>query len=244
MGPCEPTQPHPNLDRHRRPPRRVMASTRSYPPRASGPRRQLASSSRSQLETRAIRVALLLTWQVSSIGVRWRPSLTAAIVTHLVTRSTPRMLAIPAALDSVYGEATEAHPEHSEDSSDGRQRHHVRLAQRAFRNGSTGSHRLIRLAGLVDWLLRRSFRPRPLPASGLIRWHVGTPPAAAGYRDFPPVLARSWHVPTLDSYRDVGTITQNWPAAMASQGRVRDAVATVGCSDEPLFCSTVGGEQT
>jgi hypothetical protein len=32
-------------------------------------------------------VALLLTWQVSSSGVRRRPSLTATIATHLVTRS-------------------------------------------------------------------------------------------------------------------------------------------------------------
>jgi hypothetical protein len=30
-------------------------------------------------------VGVLLTWQVVSIGVRWRPSLTAAIVTQLVT---------------------------------------------------------------------------------------------------------------------------------------------------------------
>jgi hypothetical protein len=49
-----------------------------------------------------------LTWQVSSIGVRWRPSLTAAIVTHLVTRPRPRVLAIPAALASVDVETDEA----------------------------------------------------------------------------------------------------------------------------------------
>ncbi len=32
-------------------------------------------------------MGVLLTWQVVSIGVRWRPSLTAAIVTQLVTRT-------------------------------------------------------------------------------------------------------------------------------------------------------------
>jgi hypothetical protein len=55
----------------------------------------IASSSRSQLEAWTAMVALLLTWQVSSIGVRRRPSLTAAIVTHLVTRSCCTLGAAP-----------------------------------------------------------------------------------------------------------------------------------------------------
>jgi alpha-1,2-mannosyltransferase len=45
---------------------------------------------------------------VSSIGVHGRPSLTAAIVTHLVTRPRFRVLAIPAVLASVDAETDEA----------------------------------------------------------------------------------------------------------------------------------------
>ena len=77
---------------------------------------------------RTARVGVLPTWQVLSIGVPWRPSLTVAIVTHLVTRLTPRVLSIQAALVSVDGETAEAHAEASEDSSDGRQGHTVSMA--------------------------------------------------------------------------------------------------------------------
>jgi hypothetical protein len=45
-----------------------------------------ASSSRSQRKMQAARAAGGVTWGRSSIGVRWRPRLTVAIVTHLVAR--------------------------------------------------------------------------------------------------------------------------------------------------------------
>jgi hypothetical protein len=45
-----------------------------------------ASSSRSQVASRAASTAACLTWERPSIDVRWRSPLTMAIVTHLVTR--------------------------------------------------------------------------------------------------------------------------------------------------------------
>jgi hypothetical protein len=46
----------------------------------------VASSSRSQVIESVGSASALLTWEPSSIGVRWRPSLATAIVTHMVTR--------------------------------------------------------------------------------------------------------------------------------------------------------------
>jgi hypothetical protein len=46
-----------------------------------------ASSSRSQLAMRTTTASACLTWELPSIGVRWRPLLSVVIVTHLVTRS-------------------------------------------------------------------------------------------------------------------------------------------------------------
>jgi hypothetical protein len=46
-----------------------------------------ASSSRSQLAMRTARAAVSLTWEATSADIRRGPSLTTAIVTHLVTRS-------------------------------------------------------------------------------------------------------------------------------------------------------------
>ena len=45
-----------------------------------------ASSSRSQVPVRATSAAACLTWEAPSVDVRWRPLLSVAIVTHLVTR--------------------------------------------------------------------------------------------------------------------------------------------------------------
>jgi hypothetical protein len=45
-----------------------------------------ASSSRSQVLTGTASAAARLTWERPSVGVRWRPLLAMAIVTHLVTR--------------------------------------------------------------------------------------------------------------------------------------------------------------
>ena len=45
-----------------------------------------ASSSRSQVQTRSASAAARLAWDRSSVGVRWRPPLSVAIVTHFVTR--------------------------------------------------------------------------------------------------------------------------------------------------------------
>ena len=45
-----------------------------------------ASSSRSQVPARTASAAACLTWEAPSVGVRWRPSLPVAIVTHLVTQ--------------------------------------------------------------------------------------------------------------------------------------------------------------
>jgi len=46
-----------------------------------------ASSSQSQVTMRAARASACLTWEASSVDVRWRPPLSVAIVTDLVTRS-------------------------------------------------------------------------------------------------------------------------------------------------------------
>jgi hypothetical protein len=46
-----------------------------------------APSSRSQVTARMTSAATCLTWEASSVGVRWRPSPAMAIVTRLVTRS-------------------------------------------------------------------------------------------------------------------------------------------------------------
>ena len=45
-----------------------------------------ATSSRSQVPMRAARAAACLTWQASSVYVRWRPPLSVVIVTQLATR--------------------------------------------------------------------------------------------------------------------------------------------------------------
>jgi hypothetical protein len=45
-----------------------------------------ASSSRSQVPIRTASAAACLTWEALSVDVRWRPRLSAVIVTHLVTR--------------------------------------------------------------------------------------------------------------------------------------------------------------
>jgi hypothetical protein len=45
-----------------------------------------ASSSRSQVAVSTASAASYLTWERSSVSVRWRPLLALAIVTHLVTR--------------------------------------------------------------------------------------------------------------------------------------------------------------
>ncbi len=45
-----------------------------------------ASSSRSQVAVWTASAASCLTWERSSVSVRWRPPLALAIVTHLVTR--------------------------------------------------------------------------------------------------------------------------------------------------------------
>ena len=47
----------------------------------------MASSSRSQVQTRTASAAARLAWDRPSVGVRWRPPLAVAIVTHLVTQS-------------------------------------------------------------------------------------------------------------------------------------------------------------
>jgi hypothetical protein len=46
---------------------------------------QVASSSRSQVQTRAASAEASLTWDGPSVGVRWHPPLSVAIVTHFVT---------------------------------------------------------------------------------------------------------------------------------------------------------------
>ena len=46
----------------------------------------LVSSSRSQVQTRTASAAASLACDRSSVGVRWRPPLSVAIVTHFVTR--------------------------------------------------------------------------------------------------------------------------------------------------------------
>ena len=45
-----------------------------------------ASSSRSQVQTRSASAAARLAWDRPSVGVRWRPLQSMAIVTHFVTR--------------------------------------------------------------------------------------------------------------------------------------------------------------
>ena len=45
-----------------------------------------ASSSRSQVQTRTASAAASLAWDRPSVGVRWRPPLSVAIVTHFVTQ--------------------------------------------------------------------------------------------------------------------------------------------------------------
>jgi hypothetical protein len=50
----------------------------------------VASSSRSQLLSRATSVTACSKWDKLSVGVRWRPLLSVAIVTHFVTRSRSR----------------------------------------------------------------------------------------------------------------------------------------------------------
>jgi len=45
-----------------------------------------ASSSRSQVQTRTASTAASLAWDRPSVGVRWRPPLAVAVVTHFVTR--------------------------------------------------------------------------------------------------------------------------------------------------------------
>jgi hypothetical protein len=52
----------------------------------------VASSSRSQVAVRTASAAARLTWDQSSVSVRWRPPLAMAIVTHLVTQSLTRVL--------------------------------------------------------------------------------------------------------------------------------------------------------
>jgi hypothetical protein len=47
---------------------------------------RLASSSRNQVQPGTTSAAALLTWDRPSVSVRWRPPLSVAIVTHLVTR--------------------------------------------------------------------------------------------------------------------------------------------------------------
>jgi hypothetical protein len=46
----------------------------------------VASSSRSQVAGSTASTSSCLTWERSSVSVRWRPLLALAIVTHLVTR--------------------------------------------------------------------------------------------------------------------------------------------------------------
>jgi hypothetical protein len=46
----------------------------------------VAPSSRSQVQTRTASAAVSLAWDRPSVGVRWRPPLSVAIVTHFVTR--------------------------------------------------------------------------------------------------------------------------------------------------------------
>ena len=50
----------------------------------------MASSSRSQVQTRTASAAASLAWERPSLGVRWRPPLTVAIVIHVVTESFVR----------------------------------------------------------------------------------------------------------------------------------------------------------
>jgi hypothetical protein len=67
----------------------VTPDDRSFPPvlaRMWHDRIRTASSSRSQVAMRAARSAACLTWELPSAGVRCRPPLATAIVTHLVTR--------------------------------------------------------------------------------------------------------------------------------------------------------------
>ena len=55
-----------------------------------------ASSSRSQVQVPTPSAAACLAWDRSSMGVRWRPPLSVAIVTHFVTQShapSPRAIA-------------------------------------------------------------------------------------------------------------------------------------------------------
>ena len=48
--------------------------------------RDAASSSRSQVAAPTASTVACLTWEPSSVGVRWRPLLAKGVVTHLVTR--------------------------------------------------------------------------------------------------------------------------------------------------------------
>ena len=61
---------------------------------------QLASSSRSQVAVRTTSAASCLTCEPSSVHVRWRPPLSVAIVTQLVTQSLARPV-LPRAIGGV-----------------------------------------------------------------------------------------------------------------------------------------------
>ena len=76
----------------------------------SGTQRARGPSSRNQSAMRSARTRPRLTWVAASISVYWCSSLAAAIVTHLVTRFTLRVLVIQAALASVDGKTTEHMP--------------------------------------------------------------------------------------------------------------------------------------
>jgi hypothetical protein len=67
----------------------VSGSLSQTPPYQFSPL-ALASSSRSQVQTRTASAAARLAWDRPSVDVRWRPPLSVAIVTHLVTQSPGR----------------------------------------------------------------------------------------------------------------------------------------------------------
>jgi len=65
----------------------LTAPVLSSPPHVARAWPSWASSSRSQVAMWTTRAAACLTWEAPSVGVRWRPLLSAGIVNHLVTRS-------------------------------------------------------------------------------------------------------------------------------------------------------------
>lgn len=50
------------------------------------PRERVASSSRSQIAMRTASAGESLTWEAPSVGIRWSPPLSVAIISHLITR--------------------------------------------------------------------------------------------------------------------------------------------------------------